>query len=174
MIKSWMFKPLIGIAAEVVSSNTTYTSSFAASGSYPDTDGIQLTDSIVGSYSYSDAKWVGYNANGNSYTLEITIDLQAVYDLGYIRFHYMRDYYNGIVSPSDLIIYGSLDNSDFDSLGTFAVTTNWLDTDGARWSDNLIIEGSYRYIKFTFTIGANELTYPNVWLFLSELEVWGI
>lgn len=74
MIKSWMFKPLIGIAAEVVSSNTTYTSSFAASGSYPDTDGIQLTDSIVGSYSYSDAKWVGYNANGNSYTLEITIE----------------------------------------------------------------------------------------------------
>jgi len=145
----------------LVSNGKTYTLT-APHASYPDTGGVELTDGAVGPLDPLTA-WVGWS----SVSPTARIDLGAAYNLGYVRFHYYIWEVNGLYSPNQLIVYGSNNDVDYANLGTFVKVTNWTDggAQAVYWSNNLVVTGSYRYIKFAFT-------YQTAWIFLSELQVY--
>jgi len=132
--------------------------------SFPDTGGIEMTDGIIGTTT-PDAKWTGWTSGSPT----ARIDLGTAYALGHVRFHYLIDEVNTVYAPNQVVISGSNDDSAYTTLGTFVKTTGWTDGGGRAvyWSNNLAVTGSYRYVKFVFTPQTN-------WLFLSELEVYGI
>lgn len=149
--------------SDLQSLGKSYATDPAPSGTYPDTDGIELTDGNVGAANYTDTNWQGWD----KYSPVITIDLGAKYRLAYARFNFLVISGVLIYGPTSLAISGSNNNVDFIGLGNFVPTTNWATTDNnALWSYNLTIAGIFRYIKFTFV-------YQIEWLFLSELEVYG-
>ncbi len=142
----------------------TYTKSVAPT-SYPDTGDSELTDGILGTDAYTNSAWVGWYLTT---TVAMTIDLGSSQSLDHVRFHYLVDNASGIYHPTQMVVTGSNNDVDYDSLGTFT-TSDWYSgsTKDIYWSDDLDVSGSYRYVKMNFTLynGGNN------WLFLDELQV---
>lgn len=146
-----------------VASGKTYTKTDPHA-SYPDTGGTELTDGTLATGNYTDAAWVGWRNTNPT----IRIDLSSAKILSYVRFHYRDSGVEQINAPASVVVAGSNDDSSYTDLGTFVKTTNWSTSDGNRWSDNLSVSGTYRYIRFTFTRDG-----ADIYTFFSELEVYG-
>ena len=161
--------------ADLISLNKSYTYAAGSSpnvspnGAYPDTNSVEATDGIIGAYSQSDVAHFGVLSAGyNPPTggCNITIDLGATYTLDHARVYYY-DPGGGIAGPSAIVIKGSTDNVNFDTLGSFSAPTDFqYGTGTSRWTSNLSISGNYRYIEFITTNSAD-------WCFLDEFEVYG-
>jgi hypothetical protein len=148
-----------------MSSGKTYTVNPTCHTAYPDTNGIEATDGLMGGLELANAKYFAWNSQNPS----VRIDLSESIDLSYVRFNFMNNNTPIIFAPNQLVVYGSNDDSNWNALGTFVKATDWTNDAGPsnNWSNNLSVEGSYRYVKLSFS-------YQTGWIFLSEIEIYGL
>lgn len=134
-----------------------YSVSIPASDSYPDTDGAELTDGIVGTSSFADSAWQG-RADVGEYT--VTLDLGSPTELARLESVHLRDDGSGIFLPTAATVEGSVDGSTFEPLGDLAIPGGG--TAVATAELELSSPVSARYLRFTFD--------GQGWSFLSEIR----
>jgi hypothetical protein len=147
-----------------VALHKTYTKSVAASGSYPDSGGVELNDGNLGAAgSYLDATWQGHPSLGST-PLDVTIDLGASTSIDFARSYYYVDTPEGIYKRNSVEILTSTDNSSFTSRGSTAANAA-VNDEGKRWRYELSFSAvSARYVRFRMTTGGT-------WLFPGEVQL---
>jgi hypothetical protein len=151
--------------SSLISSGKTYTYQVAASSNanYQDTGGTELTDGVTdngsGLYGNHNVGW--QNVNG-----QFTVDLGDEYSLDYVKFFLASDA-GGVQGGASLVVSGSTNGTDFTSLDTFSTADgDWSNASGIRWSNDLDVSGTYRYVRFT-------ITRVGEWTFWREVEIYG-
>lgn len=146
----------------LLSSGRSYTKDPAPNASYPDINDVELTDDRIDQHTCASITCcdVGWNAGVPT----IVIDLVTQYDISEVKIRYGEAHTGGIYEPNQVVIKGSMNNVDWDTLTTF--TDFPVSGDGCYWQLINGLSGIYRYVKFEFT-RADE------WLMLSELQVLG-
>ena len=156
--------PSVGLpvasAASNVALNKTYTSSLAASASYPDTGGIELTDGLYGTSSYTNTRWQGRADVGSYYQ---TVDLGQNYSVTQIFTNFLQDTVAGIYWPDTVSFAYSTNGTSFTSLGNATPQTPSGSFKKYQWTGAAV---TARYIRMTVTDLAG-------WVFEDEWEVWG-
>lgn len=137
----------------------TYSASVAASASYPDTGGSELTNGTFGETLYTDAAWQG-RANAGTYT--VTVDLGSATDVSQFFAHHLVDTASSIVLPTSASVSTSLDNLTYTARGSLSGSASG-NPGVAATSLTLGSAVSARYVRFSFT--------GTAWSFLSELRV---
>ncbi|MDQ2913449.1 MAG: discoidin domain-containing protein [Chloroflexota bacterium] len=143
----------------------TYTKSVAASPSFPDTDGLELTDGTVpNANDQGDQTWEGHS--NLAAPLDVTVDLGSSQSLGLVRSFYYED--TGAQSPAfkptTVEIQTSPDNLTYTSQGSTAAASAVNDA-GRRWQYDLTTSVSARYVRFHITAGGT-------WLMSGEMQVF--
>lgn len=139
-----------------------YTSSMAASSSYPDTNGTELTNGQYASGGFTDSQWQGRVNVGSYYQ---TVDLQNTNYITEISCRFLQDSSSGIYWPDQVTYSFSVDGVSFTNLGTATAQTVTSSVD--KYSLALPSAVNARYIKMT----VND---PGGWVFEDELEILGI
>ncbi len=146
-----------------------YTTSKVSNGSYPDTNGVELTDGVLGNGddAYSPS-WAGFNgASDKKY--EIVVDLGEVYEnIGNFSINVLQLKSWGIATPSSYKVYVSDDNTAWTEAASVSVSTDIYnsDTTGAHTIEATPASAvSGRYVKF-------ELTAASSFIFISEVNVY--
>ncbi len=140
--------------------------------SYPDEDGVTLTDGVVdpGDNTFSNPVWAGFNANGtpdyaeNGYSW-IQVDLGAVTDISKIAIYSGSAALGSGISSAGFCVefLVSDDGENWTSLGTVEA----VDTDAANYVETSIgTTASGQYVRLQFTRSG--------WMFISEVEVYDI
>jgi len=142
-----------------VSAGKTYKASVAASSTYPDTNGKELTDGCyAAAATYTDPAWQGRNTKSYNHT----IDLGASVPVNRVVSDFMADATAGIVFPSSVVCTYSNDGSSYASLGTAAALTAVSGRRQYQWTGTAV---SARYVRVTVKGSGG-------WLFQDEVEVW--
>jgi len=142
--------------------NKSYTSSLAASSSYPDPDGTKLTDGVFGSAVYSDPAWQG-RLTGSVYTF--TIDLGSVQTIHEVTSDWLQYQSVSIYLPQSVTYLVSSDDVNWTSVGsvnTPAVGSGNLSQE-YRVTDLASVSGRYVQIQVTPPSDA--------WTFIDEAQV---
>ncbi len=140
--------------------------------SYPDEDGVTLTDGVVdpGDNSFSNPVWAGFNANGtpdyaeNGYSW-IQLDLGAVTDISKISVYSGSAALGSGISSAGFCVefFVSDDGENWTSLGTVEA----VDTETENYVETAIgTTASGQYVRVQFTRSG--------WMFISEVEVYDI
>lgn len=139
-----------------------YVASLPADPSYPDSGGVELTDGILGSLSYTDPAWQGRNT-ASAYSF--TIDLGAVQAIKEIRSQWLQYESVGIYLPQTIAYSVSADDENFVTVGVVnqpvTGTTNlkqWFTATG-------LSRVTGRYVRIEVTPASE------VWTFVDEAEV---
>lgn len=136
-----------------------YTASKAASSSYPDTRGVELTNGVfAASADYSLPAWQG--RTGTSYYH--TVDLGAAKAVTRILTNFMSNTSVGISYPVSVACSYSKDNRTFTSLGNATGQAASGNRKKWQWSSTAI---TARYVRVTVKGSGN-------WIFQDEIEVW--
>ena len=140
--------------------NKTYTSSVAASGTYPDTSGTELTDGTYGTTSYLNAPWQGrFNLTTYSYT----IDLGSSQSISQFQADFLRDDSVAIDLPTSVVYSTSTDNITFTTVGT-------VNTPSSSSPSSVVYQltsaATGRYVKVVI----NGL-WSGTWVFIDEVKV---
>ena len=98
---------------------------------------------------------------------DMIVDLGSSKSLSNVRFLNAIHHRAGMHAPTALTVSGSLNNSDWTPLGTFSLANgDWTDTyaydPAMSWSNNLTVSGSYRYIKFSFTLPGGGTSFKQI------------
>lgn len=147
----------------VISTGMPYTVSMEAGEKYPDTYGIELTDSMtgpVGSADYNDINYAGYLGGA----LTVTLDLGEVYSKIYeVRMGYLSTTNAGIAPPSGVKIKVSKDGRKYTDAGEMTIP-EYVDGDRleAVFTSEYYIRA--RYVRL-------EISKLNSWIFLDEISV---
>jgi len=143
----------------------TYTYSVSPHASYPDTGGLEMTDGLVGTTSFANARWAGWF---NAAALTTTFDLGVATHIGYGRVHSLKDTTSGIDLITALSLEYSDDGSSWTLGGTVSVTTGSYGTPTVNWLTVNVDgdAGAHRYWRFV-TAGAG------IFQFHSEMELYG-
>lgn len=139
-----------------------YTASLAASPSYPDTNGTELTDGVFGSTSSLTAAWQG-RLTGSAYSF--TINLGSVQTIHEITSDWLQYQSDSIYLPGNVTYLVSNDNVNWTSVGsvnTPAVGIFNL-TQEYRVTDLASVSGQYVQIQVTPSSDA--------WTFIDEAQV---
>jgi hypothetical protein len=138
-----------------------YTASTAASSSYPDTNGTELTDGVFGSASYTDSAWQG-RLTGSPYSF--TVDLGSDETFQEVDSDWLQVDSAAIYLPAQIQVSISTDGTNFTSIGTMnapAVDSS----DQTRDYRLLYINATARYVRITVTPASS------AWSFTDELQV---
>ncbi|MDP9281379.1 MAG: DUF6531 domain-containing protein, partial [Chloroflexota bacterium] len=158
--------PIAAAAGTNSGQTKTYVTSVAASASYPDTSGIELTDGNPGnpdSYN-ADASWQGHRNLGAT-PLDVTVDLGATQRVGVVRSYHYNCPGCGIFRPAKIELFTSTDNSVYTSRG-YTVADAAVNDAGNRWRYEFDLSGvSARWVRFRITTGGE-------WLFSSETQIF--
>lgn len=123
-----------------------------------------------GNYGYVDGYFRSLYYKATVATFFVRVNLGAQKVLDYVRFAMQVHVAGSILAPTQVVITGSNNDVDYDTLGTFVQTTDWSTAQtypaGGRMSDNLTVAGTYQYVKFLWTT-ADEATSIN------EVEIYG-
>ncbi len=142
-----------------VAINKPYTSSVAASSSYPDTGGTELTNGLYdATATYTNAAWQGRLVSSSYYQ---TIDLGANYNVNKIFTNFLSGCC-GISWPTTVAFSYSANGSSFTSLGNAVPQAANGKLKKYQWAGTSI---TARYIRMT-------VTNANKWTFEDEMEVW--
>lgn len=173
---SWLFSteaqafmtgaaPLAASAGTNAGASKTYVKSVAASASYPDTGGTELTDGNLGDpNNYGDAAWQGHQNLGGT-PLDVTVDLGSAQRVGVVRSYHFQQSGSGIFRPAKIELLTSTDNIQFTSRGATVASSSVNDT-GSRWRYEFDLAGvNARYVRFRITTGGE-------WLFTSETQIF--
>ena len=136
--------------------------------SYPDEDGVTLTDGVrpAGTESYSDPVWAGFHAHCPDYTDHgcswIIVDLGDTFDLAkFVMNAGSKQLGSGIAAPTKVKVLVSDDGETFTEVGE----VSFVDTEEVNNVDAILeCAASGRYVKF-------EITSPG-WMFITEVEVY--
>lgn len=152
-----------GTGGTNIAAGKTYTVTPAPDAGYPDTGGTELTDGVLGTTSYTDAAWVGWQTTPPT----IVADLGALQSIYRVRVGALSNTTPGIYYPDSLAFYGSSDNVNFTLIGSLDLTGQAESSTGARsWFQlALTSPAQYRYVKIV-------VTNANQWTFLDEIEVY--
>ncbi len=156
---------------ENVALNKDYTIGGTLEGSYPDTDGIELTDGLIPeSASYSEPGIVGFNPNSDFYKengfAQIVVDLGGLFDITEIDVVASNLGNSGVNAPGTVKYAYSTNGTDFTEIGEGKYDKD-LSVIGINVINSVKAEAQARYIKVTFTKGAGN------WMMISEVEVYG-
>lgn len=138
-----------------------YTSSIAASTTYPDTGRTELTDGVMASTSYADTAWQGRNLIAS---YNFVIDLGATtYSMSQFESTFLRDDTTGAQLPTSVTYSVSDDNITFNSVGTVNTPSS---TSPSSNPYRLVLSSpvSGRYVKI-------QVNSPNEWSFIDEVKV---
>jgi len=136
-----------------------YTSSAPASGTYPDTGGIELTNGVYDTAPlYTNAPWQGRIINGG---YSQTIDLGNIYSVTRIFTNFLQDV-GGITWPASVSFEYSSDGINFASLGNAVPQTANGKVKKYQWTGAAIFA---RYVRMTVPV--------STWTFEDEMEVRG-
>src|SRR5688572_28674309 len=102
------------LAASNVALNKSYTSSLAASASYPDTGGVELTDGLYGTSTYTNVRWQGRADVGSYYQ---TVDLAQNYSVNQMFINFLQNTGAGIYWPDTVSFAYSTNGTNYTSLG---------------------------------------------------------
>ncbi|MDD4125363.1 MAG: DUF4855 domain-containing protein [Eubacteriales bacterium] len=142
-----------------VSNGKSYVLSSAPAANYAD-DGLELTDGLNGSASYSDNAFCGFEAN-----CTITVDLGQVYNTVYsFELSYLATKQAGINIPGSVTVSYSADNINWTSAGQ-AVIPAYAESTVQKAALSLEETASARYVRFSVT----RLSY---WVFIDEISVY--
>jgi hypothetical protein len=147
-----------------VSTNLASGKSYTRTNVYNHDSDTKLTDGTLSSPILETSKQIWWYQTA----WDVVVDLSGVYSLEYVRFFYEVWLPATVPAPPSVTIHGSLNNTDWTSLGSGAKTTNWSDANGVHWSNNLAVSGSYRYVKYTFGNPGGGAVCA-----LAEVEVYG-
>ncbi len=147
---------------EVVSRGKTYTTSVAASDTYPDTYSSELTDGAVAtSASYTNGAYSGYTSN-----VDVTIDLgDDGVDITSFELSYLSVNEAGILPPSTVYVYGSNSASSSGTYLGVAYVPAYTIAESTSVTLNLNSPVNYRYIKFSVKKASH-------WVFIDECIVY--
>jgi len=140
-----------------------YTSTMPASSSYPDTDGVELTDGVIGSIDFSDPAWQG---RATMKTYSFTIDLGSEQAIKEIRSDWLQDEGSGIFLPQGVIAAVSSDNVNFTAVGAAKKPLLGDDTLSFWYTLTDLSNVNGRYVRIQVSPGPNA-----EWTFLDEIEV---
>ncbi|HEY6202469.1 MAG TPA: RHS repeat-associated core domain-containing protein [Candidatus Limnocylindria bacterium] len=158
--------PIAAAAGTNSGQTKTYVTSVAASASFPDTGGTELTDGNLGnpdSYT-ADASWQGHQNLGAT-PLDVTVDLGAAQRVGVVRSYHFNCPGCGVFRPAKIEMLTSTDNSLYTSRG-YTVADAAVNDAGSRWRYEFDLSGvSARWVRFRITTGGE-------WLFSSEVQVF--
>ena len=140
-----------------------YTSTMPASSSYPDTDGVELTDGVIGSIDFSDPAWQG---RATMKTYSFTIDLGSEQVIKEIRSDWLQDEGSGILLPQGVIAAVSSDNVNFTAVGAAKKPLLGDDTLSFWYTLTDLSNVNSRYVRIQVSPGPNA-----EWTFLDEIEV---
>lgn len=127
---------------------------------YPDTDGRELTDGVVGSDDFRDASWVGFAGEGSPRFVQV--DLGSPCEISRVSLSYLVDASAGIVAPQSIKASYSADGARFHAFGE---VTNPSTAAGAHTQDIAADKVTARYIRFDVS--------HTGWLFISEVTAHG-
>jgi chitodextrinase len=140
-----------------------YTSTMPASSSYPDTDGVELTDGVSGSIDFSEPAWQGRAAVK---TYAFTIDLGSEQVIKEIRSDWLQDEGSGILLPQGVIAATSSDNVNFTNVGTAKDPLLGNDVLSYWYTLTDLSNVNGRYVRVQVIPGPNA-----EWTFVDEIEV---
>jgi hypothetical protein len=135
-----------------------YTSSAPASGTYPDTGGVELTNGAYASQIYTDAAWQGRIINGG---YSQTIDLGAIYSVTRIFTNFLQDT-GGITWPASVSFEYSSDGINFAGLGDAVPQAPNGKLKKYQWTGAAVFA---RYVRMGIPV--------STWTFEDEMEVRG-
>ena len=158
--------PILNPDPNNLAEGASYTSSWRANASYPDTGNKKLTDTVVASEaSYRDSAWVGFNKNDASdeNPLSIVVDLGEKKRFMEVATNFLSNPSAGIYCPTDVKVSISDDGSSWTAL---------TDDTIVRPTVNMIYSYQYvadkvqsaRFVKL-------EVTSDSSWTFLDEFRV---
>jgi uncharacterized protein DUF4434/F5/8 type C domain-containing protein/fibronectin type III domain protein len=138
-----------------------YTASTAASSSYPDTNGTELTDGVFGSASYTDSAWQG-RLTGSPYSF--TVDLGSDETFQEVDSDWLQVDSAAIYLPAQIQVSISTDGTNFTSIGTMNAPA--VDSSDQTHDYRLLyINATARYVRVTVTPASS------AWSFTDELQV---
>ena len=146
-------------SAEIVllSRGKSYTKSIEPNASYPDTGNAESTNGIISTH-HDDGGSYGYRRGTSSFNVDITIDLENVYNISKVKvLRYTYGYY-----PNKVKVYTSINNKTFTFQAESDTATNsWFELDFAPVNA--------RYVRVNI-----EKNSGDDWVFIDEIEVYGI
>ncbi len=161
--------PAIAPDSTSLTKGKTYTSTTPHSTSYPDENGVTMTDGAIAANnaSYSDAAYVGFNT-GTDYEngyFHITVDLEKTCEIGKFVSYVASSYVGaGIAAPNSVEICISDDNATWESVGTTLVVD-----DDTRSCIAVVLKldtaVSARYIQYRFKPSSN-------WVMVAEVDAY--
>jgi hypothetical protein len=151
--------PLHASATTNLAQAKPYTSSVAASSSYPDTGGLELTDGIAASGTYTDTEWQGRNSVGTYYQ---TVDLGQVSQVTQFTCRFLKNTGAAINWPTTVNYAVSTDNVHFTSAGNGSPQTITSSIDAYVLN---VSSTTARFVRMTVT--------GTAWTFEDELQVFG-
>lgn len=147
---------------EVISYGKSYTTSISASGTYPDTYKMELTDgAFATAASYTNEAFCGYTE-----AVSVVVDLGSDgVNIRAFEVSYLSVNEAGILPPGGITVYGSANNSTWTQIayGTAPATATGK-VEKLKMQISSAVD--YRYIKFT-------ITKRSAWIFIDEVMVYG-
>jgi hypothetical protein len=131
---------------------------------FPD-DGTKLTDGVIGPAAWgSNGPWVGYLRQDER---DMVIDLGAEQTVHKLDAWFLQDKAAGIYFPREVEFHISDNGEAWSKVGTVATQTP-ISESGKIVQDYSVsgLNFAARYVKIVF--------HTDVWVFLSELQAWGI
>ncbi|HEY3401612.1 MAG TPA: putative Ig domain-containing protein [Geothrix sp.] len=142
-----------------VSASKTYKASAAASSSYPDTNGSELTDGQYAlSATYTDPAWQGRTSKSYRHT----INLGSPQSINRVNTDFMADASVGIAYPTSVKCAYSTDGVNFKNLGTAAALAEVSNRRQYQWTGTAV---TAQYVQVTVAGNGS-------WIFQDEIEVW--
>ncbi len=156
--------PAMGYENKAAGKN--YTASVAASSTYPDTNGAELTNKkYAGSVGYKEEHYQG-RQNVPSY--EFVVDLQSETSFISTSINFIQQLGDNVVFPENVSYYVSSDGVNYSAIGSVNKPTAALNADASHYQLDLDNPASARYVKIVVTTGTSG------WTFCDELEVIGL
>jgi len=165
----WMFINEIAVYGDPststynVAAGNPYTKSMQPSSQYPDSGNAESTNGILAG-AYHDGRSYGYSIpSGQSITVDITIDLGTNRTINLVKF--LK--YNGTnhnYAPDKITVFTSTDGTNFTQKGQSTSAVN-------NWFEVSFADTSARYVRVR---AEKTYGYYADWLFIDEIEVYGI
>lgn len=131
--------------------------------SYPDTNGTELTNGVLGAASYSDAAWQGWLRQDKR---RAVVDLGQTSTVQSVSIHFLQNNSAGIRFPEYISFEISSDNVNWLSLGTAQPTIPLYQSGSVvQWYTLAGVKAAGRYLRATVPTG--------VYAFADEIQVWG-
>ncbi|HHW01106.1 MAG TPA: hypothetical protein GXX36_16345 [Clostridiaceae bacterium] len=141
----------------LLSRGKSYTKSIEPNASYPDAGNAESTNGIISTH-HDDGGSYGYRRGTSSFDVDITIDLENVYNISKVKvLRYTYGYY-----PNKVKVYTSINNKTY----TFQAES---DTAAGSWFELDFEPVDARYVRVNI-----EKTSGDDWVFIDEIEVYGI